>query len=194
MTEDQPRPYLKWALWGLGVLALITLVIVGIKLLLPAKPVHPPSQTTLPEAGPNNTNTTAGAGTMTVKAKLGPVVVTDFIHNGLTGPDTQNPGTYYLAGSPGYCLSDGTCPHGASATEFNITYDTKAQFFTIALVAEPLGTIRGKAERFLLNTLGISETQLCTLNYYVGTVSALNEQFAGRNLGFSFCPNATVLP
>ena len=194
MMEDQPRSYLTWTLWGLGVSVIITCIIAAIMLLRPAEVVTTPPPTTLPDAGPTSPGTTGGAGTMTINAKLGPVVTTDFIDNGITGADPQNPGIYYLAGSPGYCLTDGTCPGGARESTFNITYDAAHQFFTIALVAEPLGAVRSKAEHFLLNALGITETQLCTLNYYVGTISALNDLYAGKNLGFSFCPNATVLP
>ena len=194
MMEDQPRSYLTWTLWGLGVSVIITCIIAAIMLLRPAEVVTTPPPTTLPDAGSTGPGTASGAKTMTVAAKLGPVVVTDFINNGITGADPQNPGIYFLAGAPGYCLTDGTCPGGARENTFNITYDAMQQFFTVVLIVEPLGAVRSRAEHFLLNALGITETQLCTLNYYVGTVSALNDLYAGRNLGFSFCPNATVLP
>ncbi len=192
--EDQPRPYLKWVLWGIGALIALALLVVAIKLLLPREPTPVPVQPTLPSASSTGPGTAGGAGTLTVAAKLGPVTVTDFLHNGITGSDPQNQDMYYLAGAPGYCLTDGTCPHGAKTNDFNITYDAAHQFFTIALLSEPLGKARTGAEQFLLNALGISETKLCTLNYYLGTVSALNDRYAGKNLGFSFCPNATVLP
>lgn len=194
MMENQQQSYLRWALLALGALAVISLIVIGIMLLVPAKPVETRPPTTLPNASSTSPGTTGGAATLTLDAKLGPVVVTDFIHNGETGVDPQNPGIYYLAGSPGYCLSDGSCPGGAPTTDFNITYDTAHQFFTIALLAEPLGKVRSDVDTFMLKTLGISDTELCTLNYYLGTVNALNDQYAGKNLGFSFCPNATVLP
>jgi hypothetical protein len=133
---------------------------------------------------------------MTVAARGGgtPIVTKSFIANGVTSPDVENPGTYYLAGSPGYCLKDGTCPSGAPESNFIVTYDAPNQFFTIALTKEPLGAARIAAEQFLMSTLGVSQTQLCSINYYIGTVNAVNAIYAGKNLGFSFCPGATVLP
>ena len=108
------------------------------------------------------------------------VVASDFIHNNVTLPDPSNDGNYYLTGS--------------STSGFAIGYRTPAQFFTIALEQEPIGQTRIAAENFLLSTLGISQNQLCSLNYYVGTDVHTNSLYAGKNLGFSFCPGATVLP
>jgi len=49
-------------------------------------------------------------------------------------------------------------------------------------------------EQFMLKTLGISQQQLCALNYSVGVTRYVNEQYTAKNLGFSFCPGAVVLP
>ena len=194
MMDDQPRPYLRWVFSGFVVLVVVGLAAVAMVSLLPEESPPAPPPTTLPSAGSTSSGSTSGAATLSIDAKLGPVGVNDFIHDDVTEADPQNPGLYYLAGSPGYCLTDGSCPGGYETTNFNITYDSKKQFFTVALLAEPLGEIRTETEQFMLKTLGITGTELCTLNYYVGTVSALNDYYAGKNLGFSFCPNATVLP
>lgn len=66
-----------------------------------------------------------------------PIAVRDFLKATTTVEDPQNKGTYYLAGSPGYCLPDGTCPSGAPADNFKIVYYADPQSFTIALTKEP---------------------------------------------------------
>ncbi|MBI3572041.1 hypothetical protein HY091_00700 [Candidatus Kaiserbacteria bacterium] len=122
------------------------------------------------------------------------ITTNDFIHNGTTIEDPENKGDYYLAGSLGYCLKDGTCPSGAPSNDYHIVYFSKDQSFTIALIKESIGTARLAAEQFLLATLGVSENDLCNLKYYVGTDIYTNSLYAGKNLGFSFCPGATALP
>lgn len=118
---------------------------------------------------------------MSVPTQNGSVLVTnDFIHNNSTVEDPSNAGNYYLTGS--------------STQGFAIGYRTPSQFFTIALEKEPLSQTRKDAENFLLSVLGISQSDLCSLNYYIGTDIQTNSLFAGKNLGFSFCPGATVLP
>ena len=116
------------------------------------------------------------------------------MHNGESWADIQNPGSYILAGSAGYCLADGTCPHGASTDEFNISYNSASSFFNIVLLKEPLGATRVATEQFLGDRLGLSEQDMCVLNYFVGTPYYVSENFSGKNLGFSFCPGATTLP
>lgn len=56
----------------------------------------------------------------------------------------------------------------------------------------PLGDIRAEAEADLRRRLPLNPLQLCRLNIevYVGRSS----EFAGRDLGLSFCPSATRLP
>ena len=124
----------------------------------------------------------------------GSLVVRDFMNNGVTAADVQNPGTYYLAGSIGYCLEDGRCPSGAPAERFKLAYDAPEQFFTIALTDEPLGMARKEAEAFFVEALGVPKEQVCALKYYIGTTSYVNEFYAGKNLGLSFCPGAVKLP
>jgi hypothetical protein len=139
---------------------------------------------------------TSNIHTMTVAARGAAgssITINDFINNGTTAADPENRGMYYIAGAPGYCLSDGTCPHGASSSDFIVTYDASKQFFTIALTQEPIKQARLDAQDFLLSTLGVSQNQLCSLNYYLGTTISVNAIYAGTNLGFSFCPGATAL-
>ena len=149
------------------------------------------SASTTPHLGVQGTT----AATMTIPARAdgSAITVNDFLHNGTTMEDTQNPGTYYLAGSAGYCLPN-SCPHGFQTDDFIITYDSSTKFITIDLRNEPLGRVRQEAEQFLMKTLGIQGNTFCAINYYLGTDVDVNEQYAGTNLGFSFCPHATALP
>lgn len=133
--------------------------------------------------------------TMTLSTQNGEVIVTNnFIQNGITIQDKANAGRYLLAGNLGYCLSDPRQCQAGSATNFNIYFESALQSFVIALTEEPVGQARLEMEQFMLTTLGVTQQQMCSLNYYVGVTSYLNPQFAGKNLGFSFCPGATVLP
>ena len=121
------------------------------------------------------------------------MTVKDFLHNKETVPDTVNPGYFYLAGSIGYCLGDGSCPSGYKTNDFSISFHNADGAFTIELLAEPIAAARAEAELFLLDRLGISQAQMCLLNYWVGVPDSVNATFAGKNLGFSFCPGATQL-
>ncbi|MCR4276169.1 MAG: hypothetical protein NUV90_02175 [Candidatus Parcubacteria bacterium] len=169
----------------------------------PTESVNNPQPTAgLPISGSITPNpSTSGGGTATSSPTIsfatpsGAVVtVKDFIHNGETVQDVQNPGSYVLAGSLGYCLADGSCPKGASTMDFSVSYDEKNHFFNIILLAEPLGAVRLEAERFIANRLGLAGKDACNLNYFVGTPYWVNAAYDDRNLGFSFCPGATPLP
>lgn len=157
----------------------------------------------LPLASSTVPVTTGGSGpvvtstepTISFATRSGAVItVKDFIHNGETVPDVQNPGSYVLAGSVGYCLADGSCPSGAFTTDFSLTYNEKTHFFNIILLKEPLGATRLEAEQFLADRLGVTGQQVCSLNYFVGTPYWVNEAYDDKNLGFSFCAGATTLP
>jgi hypothetical protein len=140
------------------------------------------------------TSATQPANAITVTTQSGhAVAVKDFIHNGETVPDTVNPGHYYLAGSIGYCLGDGTCPSGYKTDDFVVTYNESASSFNIILTAEPLSKARDEVGVFMLDRLGVTEAQLCTLRYWVGTTAEVNGIYAGKNLGFAFCPGAQQL-
>lgn len=122
------------------------------------------------------------------------ITVQDFIDNGTAAEDRANPGNYYLAGGNGVCSDNGTCVEGAPATDFAVVYFSEDDSFIISLTQEPLGDARRHAEQFLMQTLGISEASMCALNYYLSTDGYVSTQYAGTNLGFSFCEGATQLP
>lgn len=191
---------MKWyVLIGVGVIVVV--VIIAFFVFSGEPELVPVVQTApgLPVAGsvPQGTGTSGSSatGTLSFTTRSGVVVtVKDFIHNGETVTDVQNPGSYVLAGSLGYCLADGTCPRGAVTEEFSISYSEKTHLFNIVLLTEPLGEIRHKTEQFLVGRLGLTEQQLCSLDYTVGAPYWVNEAYDSKNLGFSFCPGATKLP
>jgi hypothetical protein len=159
------------------------------------------TSTTLPVSGsittvpPSSATSSQAIQTVTLATQTGSsVTANDFTHNGVTIPDAANAGRYLLAGNLGYCPSDPQKCQAGSSTNFNIFYNSTEQSFIIDLSEEPIGQTRLDMEQSLAATLGLTEQQMCSLNYYVGVTRYVNSQFAGKNLGFSFCPGATVLP
>lgn len=180
---------MKIKLAGWIVIAFLLIIVASIVwyIFFMPKPVTttvPTSNPTLPVGGsvtqtPISTSTTQQTRRMTVELIQGGSMVTnDFLNNGVTIADPSNQGHYYLTGT--------------SANGYAIGY--RAGYFTIALEQEPLGQTRMAAENFLLAALGVSQNQLCSLKYYIGTDVHTNSLYAGKNLGFSFCPGATKLP
>lgn len=162
---------------------------------------EPEGHVSLPSAGsaPFSATGTTSPGVIISQYTLplprgGSLVTNDFIHNKQTVADIENPGTFVLAGSLGYCLADGTCPAGFPTNDFNVSYSEQTHSFNITLLKEPLAVIRTKAENFFLTALGITEAQACTADYYVGVSYYVNPVYSGKNLGFSFCPGAVPLP
>ena len=173
-------------------IALAGLIAVGFYLLRPQPPANIPNNPTFPSAG--------GQGgvlsqTMTLTSRSGePVTVQNFINNGVTERDTINSSQYYLAGKNALCELESDCYSGAPSDTFDIVYFADEDAFAVGLTAEPLGEARRNAEQFLLKTLGVSQEELCTLDYFVTTNVDVSEQYAGADLGFSFCPGAMRLP
>lgn len=123
------------------------------------------------------------------------IEIRDITKDESTIADVVSPGNYIISGSLGYCLADGTCPETPNKTDrYSISFDEKAQSFTIALLAEPLKDVRLEAEASLQQSLDITKPEMCRLNYYLGTPYWVNEYFSGGNLGFSFCEGAVALP
>lgn len=161
------------------------------------QPSENQASSTIPtqSAGSTSSSTTAKGTEVSLSTQDGlGVTVKDFIHNGETVADVVNPGSYVLAGSLGYCLADGSCPHGADTDDFSILYSESTEFFRVILLKEPLGSVRESAERFIIDRLGITEQEACSLKYAVGAPYWVNAAYDNKNLGFSFCPGATVLP
>lgn len=152
-------------------------------------PGFPLATTTRPDGGMTNSS-------MDVAGRDGlTITVRDFVHNGVTIEDPANEDIYYLSGSSGVCLEDGSCPVAGNDRGFNIVYFEADGSFAVSLNEEPLGEQRRRAEQYLMQALGIGEVELCALRYTVGTTVYVNETYGSMgNLGFSFCPGAVKLP
>ena len=153
----------------------------------------PNSSSAVPTSSVSISSQPSGGMTLVVQGG-GTVVVNDFIHNGVTLRDKSNPGNYLLAGNLGYCFSNPQQCQAAPTTDFAVYYNSGPQSFTITLTKEPIGQARLDMEQFILTTLGLTQQQTCSLNYLVGVTRYVNSQYTGKNLGFSFCQGATVLP
>lgn len=112
-----------------------------------------------------------------------------FVVSSSTIKDPVNPNTYILVGDLGYCLADGTCPRTNTGDEgsYSMSYDSTADLYTIVIYAKPLTMVRDIAETRLSSFLNLSRSNLCSLNYYVTTVSSVSVADAGSNIGFTAC-------
>lgn len=108
-----------------------------------------------------------------------------FLQNPNISEDANNPGNYFIGNQPG--TEVGNRP-------YLITYTAETKYFNITLTQEPIGQARKNAEAYLMETLSLTEDQMCGLDYTVYTPTTVNNQYAGTNLGFSFCPGAVKLP
>jgi hypothetical protein len=215
LTQEQKKRLELWKnlFWGntrrkmLTVtccVVVIVLIVLAFQLITGSKtPITNPSRQTvaLPmgnsgrQAAPTTSHTPASEKTFTVATAGGGTIKTkDFIHNGITIPsDDGLPGSYILAGSHGYCSDNPTKCRVGPGGNFSIQYNAKADAFNIT-IGEPLMQSRHAVEQFLMKTLGITRGEICRLKYSVGTTSGEDYLFAGKELGFSFCPGAVVLP
>ena len=88
---------------------------------------------------------------------------------------------------------------GSETGDYLITYIMPDRFgsqaqFLVSLLTEPLGEARTEAERALAARLLLSEQELCALDVQVWTRTDVNDAYAGKDLGLSFCPGSTQLP
>lgn len=142
----------------------------------------------------SSASSTSASLSFIVGTQSGSLPVSDFLHNGVTVRDAANPTRYLLVGNSGACPSRPQECQAGPEVPYLITFDTASQVFAITLTQEPLSEARRQAETFLARTLRVSEQQLCSLKYLVGTTRDISEQYAYKNLGFSFCPGAVALP
>lgn len=66
--------------------------------------------------------------------------------------------------------------------------------FILLIEREPLSFARSILENQLQQKLQFNQFQMCQLKILVQTTRYVNENFAGRNLGLSFCPGSVTLP
>lgn len=100
--------------------------------------------------------------------------------------DPLNPGFYSL----GYNLYG----QRTSDPPYVIEYIDTTQYFNISLLQQPIGRFRKEAERYLLEHLGISTSEMCRLQYMIAVPYTVDKTYSARSLGFSFCPGSVSLP
>lgn len=64
---------------------------------------------------------------------------------------------------------------------------------TITLLNEKLALARELAERELRTVISLSNYDFCLADVSVVTIGSVSEEYSGRNLGLSFCPNSESL-
>lgn len=140
-------------------------------------------------------STTAPRQTRVVADARGVALETrDFLKDATVRADRSTPGRFLLAGNLGTCIGDQSACQAGAVVPFNIFFNEVSQVFSIGLTDEPLGENRRLAEQALEKLLGLAQPEMCRLKYYIGTSEQVNKAFGGKNLGFSYCPGATVLP
>lgn len=138
---------------------------------------NPPAQGDGNNLGMTFSVRTASGGTLRVK---------DFKQDPDTVKDPINAGYYYL----GYHFTDDS----TKKVPYVIEYIDATQYFNIVLFQEPIGQSRRAAERYLMEHLGITQNQMCQLQYMVSVPHFVNVSYTSMSLGFSFCPGSVVIP
>jgi len=82
----------------------------------------------------------------------------------------------------------------ADTNQYNIVYFNADKSFLVTLNLMPLKDSRLAAEQFLLNELNIDQQAACQLKISVKTIYSVSPDYAGNELGLSFCPNTVLLP
>ena len=83
---------------------------------------------------------------------------------------------------------------GNEDAPYQVIYFPDGSGFLVSLLQEPLGQSRLDAETALRQKLRLTNDELCKLSSEVGTTISVNETYAGRELGLSFCPGSVKLP
>lgn len=132
-------------------------------------------------------DTTPGGGTTTQAEPVRTITLMD--GSTVAIPDVMKmPQPEWAGDESGYEVA------GDVEESFHILYYPDNAGFSVTLLSEPLKDSRLAAEQALRAELKLSDDQLCKLNMQVNTIRSVNETYAGRSLGLSFCPNAVTLP
>lgn len=127
--------------------------------------------------------------TLQIQTSTGAVLdVRDFLNADDTVSDPQNYGHYFVGGH--YPFDQNA---GQIAPPYIIEYFSETEYFNIVLLSEPLFQARVRAQSYLMETLGITESEMCSLEYTVSVPNFVNEYYSGQDMRFSFCPDAIPL-
>lgn len=118
------------------------------------------------------------------------IQVKDFKGDPVTVQDPVNKGHYLIGPHPYEGVPD---PTASDNPPYIIEYIDADGSFTISLRAEPISKTRLDVEKFLMQHLGLNESQMCQLKFTISVPNFVNSYYAGTDLGFSFCPGATPL-
>ncbi len=77
----------------------------------------------------------------------------------------------------------------AQTGQYSIIYYPNEQTFSITINAQPVQAARDAAEAALLQKLGISQTQACSLTVSTYVPFDVDQNLAGQDYGLSFCSN-----
>lgn len=187
---------------GVGIVLVAAIVVVVIFKVLGGTPAQTPvTSNPYPSAQdtgssgttvvPANSGTQTADNTISIAAADGGTIQTNnFLTDIATTKDPVNPDYYYL----GYHFNEGTPdPTATDNPPYVIEYIAATQYFNIGLFQEPIGVERLVAEQYLMNKLGISQTQMCQLKYMVSVPNRVNQFYSGTDLRFSFCTDAVPL-
>lgn len=140
-------------------------------------------------SGTTATTTTQGV-TIPLSTPGGKIIqVKDFRSNPTFHKDPTNEGYYYL----GYHYGDASDPTATANPPYVVEYVSSTQYFNVTLLQEPIADTRKEVEQYIEEYLGISEAEMCQLEYTVSVPNSVNQIYAGQDLRFSFCEGAVQL-
>jgi hypothetical protein len=171
---------------GILVVSLVATVVLRSLFVETPTPPPPPAGTTFPDVS-SGTPVPPAAEEIQLQTTAGPQLVRNFLADPRTVADPLNPETFMLGNQIDPFSSE------APQIPYVIDFNQETQFFIISLLQEPIAASRQQAELFLLDYLGLTESELCSLQYSVTVPARVNGGFAGTELGFSFCPGAVAL-
>lgn len=179
---------MKKILLTIGMVLVIVFLVAGIVATLKKpsdsnEPIQQPG-TQFPAGG----TTDISGDTFMVKTQSGSVVeVKNFLVSDTTIPDMENEGYFYLGNLFPVEETDNQPP-------YVITYIEDTQFFNVTLLSTPLYASQQQAELYLKSVLGISDSDMCNLQYTLSVPAYIDEAASGIDYRFSFCSDSTPIP
>jgi hypothetical protein len=165
---------------GVSFIAIVCIATVILYLLKGSLGQPSVSTSTNPFGFTESTSTASSTGGISLHLKDGSYVgVQNFVAT--TQPEWANP-TY------GYQVTQD------DSASYSILYYPNNSGFLISLLKEPIGQSRLEAERFLKRKVSLTPDQFCKLHVQVFTSVDVNGNYAGQDLGLSFCPGSVKLP
>ncbi len=133
---------------------------------------------------PDTTIATPGDAGVTLPLANGESIdVENFLALPEVTPATYNENNYFL----------GNTFEDAQTAEYIITFDAETKYFNIILLKKPFAASRLAVETYMKETLGLSESQLCGLDYTVSVPGYVDEAASGADYRFSFCSGSVQL-